>query len=307
MFGLDNDSFINYITNMLKINLMMPNNNSILNSFSSIFILFFISLLSNFSFKSFQNYRIKLNSLLFKQNKIIIEGKYCFKSTEFFTRNETLFSIRFKALFNYIHNNLYTKEIFSIKEYNSEGTHINDDKLENNEDFNDYGNDITYIVNQKKQFLISEGIYCYVLINKENIEDDKSKNLTKVENIQIILYSYSKSLSFIKEFIDNLTKQYILSISKFRSNKLFIYNYDGINEENTGSRKRRIYNEEKWSECDFLSSRTFDTMFFDEKERLIEKIDFFINNKDWFKEQGCPYTMGIGLSGPPGNGKNFNY
>jgi chaperone BCS1 len=32
-------------------------------------------------------------------------------------------------------------------------------------------------------------------------------------------------------------------------------------------------------------------------------LDFFLNNKEWYDEKGIPYTLGIGLHGPPGTGK----
>jgi len=44
-------------------------------------------------------------------------------------------------------------------------------------------------------------------------------------------------------------------------------------------------------------------MFFDEKDKLIQKIDFFENNPQWYEHVGSPWTLGIGLSGPPGTGK----
>ena len=30
---------------------------------------------------------------------------------------------------------------------------------------------------------------------------------------------------------------------------------------------------------------------------------FFLNNKEWYNEKGIPYSLGIGLHGPPGTGK----
>jgi ATP-dependent 26S proteasome regulatory subunit len=44
-------------------------------------------------------------------------------------------------------------------------------------------------------------------------------------------------------------------------------------------------------------------LFFDGKKELLTKIDFFINNKEWYGKKGIPWTCGIGLSGPPGTGK----
>ena len=45
-------------------------------------------------------------------------------------------------------------------------------------------------------------------------------------------------------------------------------------------------------------------MFFEQKDELIKKIDFFRDNKDWYEKEGHPYTLGIALHGPPGTGKS---
>ena len=58
-----------------------------------------------------------------------------------------------------------------------------------------------------------------------------------------------------------------------------------------------------WREDLFESARTFNNIFFDGKKQLIDKIDFFMNNKDWYYKKGIPYSLGIGLHGPPGTGK----
>jgi chaperone BCS1 len=44
-------------------------------------------------------------------------------------------------------------------------------------------------------------------------------------------------------------------------------------------------------------------MIFEKKEEILEKIHFFLNNKQWYYDNGIPYTLGIGLHGPPGTGK----
>jgi len=58
-----------------------------------------------------------------------------------------------------------------------------------------------------------------------------------------------------------------------------------------------------WSETEFRSSKTFSNVFFDNKREVLDKIDFFLNNRDWYDRFGIPYTLGIGLYGPPGTGK----
>lgn len=53
----------------------------------------------------------------------------------------------------------------------------------------------------------------------------------------------------------------------------------------------------------FESSKTFDNLFFKGRNDIIYKLNFFINNKKWYYDMGIPYTIGIGLHGPPGTGK----
>jgi chaperone BCS1 len=53
----------------------------------------------------------------------------------------------------------------------------------------------------------------------------------------------------------------------------------------------------------FDTTRQFSNLFFQEKEAILNKIDFFLQNRDWYYEYGIPYTLGIGLYGKPGTGK----
>ena len=51
------------------------------------------------------------------------------------------------------------------------------------------------------------------------------------------------------------------------------------------------------------SNVTFENRFFSQKEEILSKINFFLNNETWYKERGIPYTLGILLWGEPGCGK----
>jgi chaperone BCS1 len=58
-----------------------------------------------------------------------------------------------------------------------------------------------------------------------------------------------------------------------------------------------------WREDLFKSSKAFQNVFFENKQIILDKLDFFINNREWYDKHGIPYTLGIGLCGPPGTGK----
>ena len=58
-----------------------------------------------------------------------------------------------------------------------------------------------------------------------------------------------------------------------------------------------------YTEFDFNSVKTFNNIFFPEKDELVEKIKFFEKNEAWFNDKGIPYTLGLLLHGQPGCGK----
>jgi SpoVK/Ycf46/Vps4 family AAA+-type ATPase len=201
------------------------------------------------------------------------------------------YSNRFKAIWNYIILNIdkYT-EIYSVKE-----THSNFQCSSNEE--NKRKNLDIFIVFQKKHFKIDDNIYVKAVIENEESKDDKEKINTKTDKITVTIYSYTHSINYLINYIDNITKQYLSSIKQNRINNRFIYFLDKI----TFTDDEGIIS--CWREDIFESARTFNNIFFDGKKDLISKIDFFINNREWYYDKGIPYSLGIGLHGPPGTGK----
>ena len=58
-----------------------------------------------------------------------------------------------------------------------------------------------------------------------------------------------------------------------------------------------------YSEFRFESGKTFDNVFYSQKEDILKRLNFFTNNKTWYKQRGIPYTMGFMFYGEPGCGK----
>jgi ATP-dependent 26S proteasome regulatory subunit len=237
-------------------------------------------------------------NFVYKKNIIEYEGKIS-SSTNFYDNkinNSSAFSDRFKALWAHIIDNIGNNlTINNIKEFsftNPSRIYLTDKR--------DLG---IYMVIQNEQFLISKEleIYAYTNINSETQELDdkesikKTKSCSKIEKIRIELFSYKSSVKQIKDFVETLTLKYLTSIEDLRENKKFIYTLIKTKYEDNIS--------EMWSENEFSSTRTFRNLFFSGKNNVIDKIDFFLNNKEWYYEMGIPYSLGIGMSGPPGTGK----
>lgn len=247
-------------------------------------------------FKDFlRNYDYSFEGWFYKKNIVEYEGKIALTTT-FYDNNisqTNSFSDRFKALwFNIVDNINNNDTIKHIKEYSF-------DNYSNN---NKRNSDI-YMVIQNTKFLISKKheIYAYTIIYNEEKEDNNnsksksSKYINKVEKITIQLFSYKSDINTIKELVEDITKKYLSSIDDLRENKRFIYTLTKTKYEESRY--------EMWDENLFSSTRQFNNIFFDNKEIIMNKIDFFINNKDWYFEKGIPYSLGIGMHGPPGTGK----
>jgi len=57
------------------------------------------------------------------------------------------------------------------------------------------------------------------------------------------------------------------------------------------------------NKIDFKTNRSFDNLFFDQKDELLHKVNKFIEGNEWYNSRGIPYTLGILLYGDPGCGK----
>jgi ATP-dependent 26S proteasome regulatory subunit len=233
-------------------------------------------------------------NLFFKKNIVIIEGKICFVASPYGqpSVHTSIYSDRFKALWEYIINNIENNPtIYKIKETHS------DIQSSASTDENRYKSSDLYIVYQQKSFLLDKHIYvCSTILNENDENENKNNKIVKTDKITIEIYSYKYSVSYLKEYIDNITKKYLASIKTSRENIKFIYFLDKVKYEEDNKLSC-------WREEIFETTRSFNNIFFDGKSKLIEKVNFFINNRNWYYEKGIPYSLGIGLYGPPGTGK----
>lgn len=238
-----------------------------------------------------------------KCKTIILTGKRCVMITNYSCKTDNIFSERFEAFWDYVsHNNFENNNINTIKEY-SQPHWSCEDNIEKNEkddciEILKYNN--PFLVNQITPFIIAPDIYCKVIINKNSTDD---KNKIEIENIQIEIYSYKYPYKHLTKLLDDITVKYKEKIRHARNNKKFIYTLVGTKNINNEEYSRFNNINKNWSECEFISSRTFNNLFFEDKRILLNKLNFFTNNKEWYDYEGHPWTLGIGLHGPPGTGK----
>jgi len=231
----------------------------------------------------------KLKSLFFRKYSISFEGKQTFVVSKYdsYPKIAVCFSDSFKAIFYDIITNMKSNtSVYNIQEYMT------------SKKYSDVVEGDMYIINQLPPILYNKEfeIYAQTVICK-NFEDGDKKSSVKTDEITITLYSYKTPVSQIQEFVNKVRNKYLDQMEKKRMDKSYIYTLKAKPKEDDDG------NRHLWNETIFESTRTFSNMFFEEKEEVLQKINFFLTNKQWYYDNGIPYTLGIGLHGPPGTGK----
>lgn len=268
-------------------------------TFNVLVLPFLMTLLSQLISK-FENINIKfllqdldLNALIirifYKKYEISLKGErirnVCEYSGE--VNVSEAFTNTFSAIWYFLlKNNSEKQQIYEMTEMNNKTSSCIKKK-----------NNAFYFVSQSKSFIINEELKIYgkTFVSTETHEKKRSTGLSNSQHITIEVFSYISNVSVIKEFLDNLTENYLCIIKNEREKNQYIYSIREVEGED--------YYLDCWSESQFETTRTFDNLFFNERKQLLDKLDFFLNNKEWYYKKGIPYTLGIGLSGEPGTGK----
>jgi ATPase family associated with various cellular activities (AAA) len=58
-----------------------------------------------------------------------------------------------------------------------------------------------------------------------------------------------------------------------------------------------------YTKSKFTTNRSFDNVFFEERNHVRNRTKFFLEHREWYDKKGIPYTLGYMFHGPPGTGK----
>jgi hypothetical protein len=186
------------------------------------------------------------------------------------------FSDRFQALINFINENSDPRiatEINAINRYSNEG----DDKI--------------FQISQPETFIVNKelGIKGEIYVEKENTKNKHEEIVNKTTILT--LTSYITNAKKMIKWIDEITEKFInKQKSYFEKCQMFC----NVCYEKGFIRTRFIK---------FESNITFDTNYFPCQKEIMERIDFFINKEDFFKEKGIKRSLNFLFSGEPGTGK----
>jgi DNA polymerase III delta prime subunit len=146
-----------------------------------------------------------------------------------------------------------------------------------------------FFISHKDEFTIQENIFGKCL---EILQDPETGEL---ERITIQIKSNKLDIQQLRTYLNNIFKNYMIT----KKNQLGdqTYFFDHIIHLNNNIPVMRF------DMTPFNTNKSLKTIYGSYMSNVIQRINFFIKNKDWYIKKGIPHTLGLLLHGPPGCGK----
>lgn len=163
-----------------------------------------------------------------------------------------------------------------------------------------------------KPFQITKDIFMKI---DEIRYDEKTGNIV---TISILLMSNVLSASDISQFVDNMYATYQEDLKNSLGKNIYFFDqkYKGstpprmpadTSAESIANHRRMLIQSApkqlNFTMTPFYSNKRFGNIFGTDVRKVQNRVEFFLNNRDWYDRKGIPYQLGIMLSGLPGTGK----
>eukprot|EP01006_Ploeotia_vitrea_P000497 TRINITY_DN103155_c0_g1_i1.p1 TRINITY_DN103155_c0_g1~~TRINITY_DN103155_c0_g1_i1.p1 ORF type:complete len:540 (+),score=69.15 TRINITY_DN103155_c0_g1_i1:35-1654(+) len=156
------------------------------------------------------------------------------------------------------------------------------------------GGDDLFLPEPGLEVKLENNLYLMITEGEETREGDEVGQSSRdlIAEKTITLYSPKRTPHEIMEWVDELEKAYTEEKKAKREEKRHFMNYIEKAED-----------ELRFQLYDFSTTRSFQNVFFQGKQKLINHLDFFLNNKEWYLERGVARKVCYLFYGTPGCGK----
>ena len=163
-----------------------------------------------------------------------------------------------------------------------------------------------FYVTHKNEIKINDTI-CFRVINVENNNINTSINkVCNIESIVFEIYSYDIELNDLRTYLFDIVENY--KIKKLNKLGDKIYYFDEVMQPLSVTMDGSVQYSNapkvlQFTMTPFYTNKSLNNMFGPDITLVINRLRWFLNNRDWYLEKGIPYTFGLLLSGEPGCGK----
>lgn len=123
-----------------------------------------------------------------------------------------------------------------------------------------------------------------------------------IEGLRFKIFCYEHESLFLQSYVESCTTDYERHmLNKLGTNKYFFNMM--VQTKNKGVQNPLPTSFIVFTKHKFITSRTFDNVFFEQRQNVQDHTEFFLKRKDWYDAKGIPHTLGFMFHGPPGCGK----
>jgi len=202
------------------------------------------------------------------------------------------------SLIHYINNNCkYNTEINSKREITKSGMNVvrSRNNYDHEIDQNVSSDLVIYSIDQEDYFKINDNIYCEIVTvepdyDSGSTQESRSKGYTR--HITYKVFSNTLPICELEKFMNKCVTRYKEYTKDLTRNNQYYFTFRELDDDLI-----------LFDEFNFLSNRNFNNIYFENKKEILEQLNFFLENKEWYDLHGIPHTLGLLFHGLPGCGK----
>lgn len=152
-----------------------------------------------------------------------------------------------------------------------------------------------YLPNEYESIKIDTDLYFQLLELKQGDNG--------IDALKFKIFCYERESFALQTYVDSCMTDYERHMqNKLGTNKYF-FNMMVQSKKRDGIQNPLPTSHIMFTKHKFTTSRTFDNVFFEQRQNVRDHTEFFLNRKDWYDAKGIPHTLGFMFHGPPGCGK----
>jgi hypothetical protein len=123
-----------------------------------------------------------------------------------------------------------------------------------------------------------------------------------IELLKFKLFCFEHENLFLQQYVESCCQGYDRHMANKLGTQKFFFDMM-VDQKKPGIRNPLPSSHIVFTKHKFVTSRTFDNVFFEQKEAVQNHTEFFLDRKDWYDAKGIPHTLGFLFHGSPGCGK----
>ena len=125
----------------------------------------------------------------------------------------------------------------------------------------------------------------------------------QVDTIKFKLFCYDHEVQYLQAFVDRCNLDYERKMLNKLGTSLYFFDMVTPNKNKRSTQNALPTTHLIYTKHKFQTTRTFDNVFFEQRQHVKNHLQFFLTRRDWYEKKGIPYTLGFMFHGGPGCGK----